>query len=103
MGQFQDYFNLAGGVYSKLVMLMRRKSAKRVPEAFVEAGYLIERLFRIIEDLLENLHTDPGQQGVKQAEIEKLKRLFYRHMGHRVGPTERDRYRPRTKLQRDCR
>jgi len=37
----------------KLVMLMRRKSAKRVLEAFVEAGYLIERLFRIIEDPLE--------------------------------------------------
>lgn len=86
----------------KLVMLMRRKSAKRVPEAFVEAGYVIERLFRIIEDLLEKVQTDPGQQSVKQGEIEKLKRLFYRHLGHRVGPTERDSYRPRKKLQRDC-
>jgi transposase-like protein len=84
-------------------MLMRRKSAKRIPEAFVEAGYLIERLFRIIEDLLEKVHTDPGQPSVKQGEIEKLKRLYYRHVGRRVGPTERDRYRPRKKLQRDCR
>jgi len=87
----------------KVVMLMRRKSAKRIPEAFVETGYLIERLFRIIEDLLEKVQPDPGQPGVMQAEIEKLKRLFYRHMGHRVGPTERDCYRPRKKLQRDCR
>jgi hypothetical protein len=59
----------------KVVMLMRRKSAKWVPEAFMEAGYVIERLFRIIEDLLEKIHTDPGQQSVKQGEIEKLKRL----------------------------
>jgi len=63
-------------------MLMRRKSAKRMPEAFVEAGYVIERLFRIIEDLLEKVQPEPGQQGVKQGESEKLKRLFYRHMGH---------------------
>ncbi|MBW8035939.1 MAG: hypothetical protein FVQ79_09985 [Planctomycetes bacterium] len=35
----------------KLIMLMREKASKSVPEAFMEAGYIIERLFGIIDDL----------------------------------------------------
>jgi uncharacterized protein (DUF1778 family) len=42
----------------KLMMQMREKANKQTPEAFTESGYLIERLFRIIEDLLEKVQTD---------------------------------------------
>ncbi len=35
----------------KLIKLMREKAGKSVPEAFMEARYLIERLFGIIDDL----------------------------------------------------
>ena len=86
----------------KLIMLMREKSDKRVPEAFMEAGYLIERLFGIIEDLLSKVQTDMPDRAQKQGEYENLKRLFRRHMGHRAGPTEKDKYQPRKKLKRDC-
>ncbi len=85
----------------KLVMLMRRKASKAMPHVFMEAGYMIERLFGIIEDLLSKVPTEAKQKIVKQRLYEYLKRCFHSSTAHRRGPGEKDKYCPRKKLQRD--
>jgi transposase-like protein len=87
----------------RLIMLMREKSSKRVPEAFVEAGYLIERLFGLIEGLLAKVQPELGQPLLQEHGYAKLRQVFYQHLGHRGTPTEKDKYLPRKKLARDCR
>jgi transposase-like protein len=87
----------------KLIMRMREKSSKRLPEAFVEAGYVIERLFGIIEQLLGKLQPELGQQLLQEHDYGGLRRLFSQQTGHRGTPTEKDKYAPRRKLKRDCR
>ncbi len=87
----------------RLIKLMREKGSKRMPEAFVEAGYLIERLFGIIENLLAKVKTETREHLPDYGVYEKLKRLYYQHMSERRGPTEKDKYQSRKKLKRDCR
>jgi transposase-like protein len=84
----------------KLIMLMRQKAAKEVPQAFMEAGYMIERLFGIVEDLLTKV---PARMinAVGQRSLEFLRSYFTRATAHRASPTEKDAYRPRKKLRRD--
>jgi len=87
----------------KLMMLMRRKASKQTPEAFTESGYLIERLFRIIEDLLAKVQTDVRESMVGNSLYQQLQRTFRQNIRHRASPTQKDRYIPRKKLRRDCR
>ena len=85
----------------KLMMLMRRKASKGMPHVFMEAGYMIERLFGIIEDLLSQVPTESKEKIVRQRLYEYLKRCFRSSTAYRRGPGERDMYCPRKKLQRD--
>jgi transposase-like protein len=85
----------------KLMMLMRRKASKAMPHVFMEAGYMIERLFGIIEDLLSKVPTEAKEKIVTQRLYEYLKRCFRGSIAHRRGPGERDKYCPRKKLERD--
>jgi transposase-like protein len=86
----------------KLMMLMRRKASKQTPEAFTESGYLIERLFRIIEDLLAKVQTDVRESMVGNSLYQQLQRTFRQNIRHRASPTQKDLYIPRKKLRRDC-
>jgi len=86
----------------KLIMLMRQKASKEVPQAFMEAGYMIERLFSIVEDLLTKV-PEPMIDAVGQRSLEFLRSYFTRADAHRSGPTEKDSYRARKKLKRDKR
>lgn len=85
----------------RLIMLMRRKAKKQVPEAFMEAGYLIERLFSIIEQLFSRVGKEAEDRIAKQNCYEYLKCSYRRSVRRRVGPTEKDKYYPRKKLVRD--
>jgi len=85
----------------KLVVLMREKASKQVPQAFMEAGYMIERLFEIIEDLLSKVQTETKEKMVTQGLYEYLKSCFRGSISHRRGPGERDKYCPRKRLERD--
>jgi transposase-like protein/transposase len=87
----------------RLVMLMREKSNKQVPGAFMEAGYLIQRLFRMIEQLLSKVRPQDRYQSTSRSCYEYLKRCFRHSIRHSPGPTEKDRYQPRKKLERDRR
>jgi transposase-like protein len=87
----------------KLMMLMRGKSNKQSPETFTESGYLIERLFRIIEDLLEKVQADVCEAMLDNSLYQQLQRTFRQNIRHRASPTQKDRYIPRKKLRRDCR
>ena len=85
----------------KLIMLMREKASKQLPHVFMEAGYLIERLFGIIDDLLVKVPTEVKEKIGKQHLYEYLRRCFRRPMVQRKGPGESDKYCPRKKLERD--
>ena len=50
----------------KLIKLMREKASKRVPEAFMEARYMIERLFGIIDDLFAKVPKEAIDNAIKQ-------------------------------------
>ena len=84
----------------KLIMLMREKASKIVPEAFMESGYLIERLFGIIDDLFTKVPREAVDHALKQG-LEHLRSYFRQATLHRTGPTEKDKYVPRKKLKRD--
>jgi transposase-like protein len=86
----------------KLILLMRERSARRVPGAFMEAGYMIKRLFAIIEDLLVKVPQEVIAGGVKRG-LESLQGYFAQSGAASRGPTEKDLYSPRKKLQRDRR
>ena len=86
----------------KLIMLMREKASKVVPEVFMEAGYMIEKLFGIIEDLFTKVTKEVKDQVLKQ-DLGYLQSYFRKAVVHRAGPTEKDRYIQRKKLQRDKR
>ena len=85
----------------KLLKLMREKASRKVPEAFMEAGYLIERLFGIIENLLSKVPTEVKERIEKQRLYGYLKSCFHRSMVHRRGPGDKDKYCARKKLERD--
>jgi transposase-like protein/transposase len=84
----------------KIVTLMREKASKEVPQAFMEAGYIIERLFRIIDELFTKVPKEAIDHASKQG-LENLKSYFRKATLHRTGPTEKDRYKQRKKLERD--
>jgi transposase-like protein len=84
----------------KIIMLMREKASKEVPQAFMEAGYMIERLFGIIDELFSKLPKEAIDHALKQG-LEQLKSYFRKATLHRAGPTEKDRYKQRRKLERD--
>jgi len=86
----------------KLLMLMREKASKSVPEAFMEASYMIERLFGIIEDLFSKVPKEAIDHAFKRG-LEYLRSYFSKAVLHRVGPCEKDKYKPRKKLKRDRR
>jgi len=86
----------------KLIMLMREKASKSVPEAFMEAGYLIERLFGIIDDLFSKVPKEAIAHAFKQG-LEYLRSYFKQATHKRTGPTEKDKYTQRKKLERDKR
>jgi hypothetical protein len=86
----------------KLLMLMREKASKSVPEAFMEAGYMIERLFGIIDDLFTKVPKEAIDHAFKRG-LEYLRSYFCKAVLHRVGPTEKDQYTQRKKLKRDKR
>ena len=87
----------------RLVMLMREKADRQSPQTFTESGYVIERLFAVIEELLGKLHAQPAEAVSNLGLYEQLRLLYRRHIRHRATPTEKDCYRPRKKLARDCR
>jgi len=86
----------------KIIMLMREKASKEVPQAFMEAGYMIERLFGIIDELFSKLPKEAIDHAFKQG-LEHLTSYFRKATLHRAGPTEKDRYKQRRKLERDKR
>jgi len=86
----------------KLIMLMREKASKAVPEAFMEAGYMIERLFGIIDDLFSKVPKEAIAPAFKQG-LEYLSSYFRQATNKRAGPTEKDKYTQRKKLVRDKR
>ncbi len=86
----------------KLIMLMREKASKGVPQAFMEAGYMIERLFGIIDDLFKKVPEEAKDHAFKQG-VGYLRSHFRKATLHRAGPTEKDRYKQRKKLKRDKR
>jgi len=86
----------------KLLMLMREKASKSVPEAFMEAGYMIERLFGIIDDLFSKVPKEAIDHAFKRG-LEYLSSYFCKAVLHRVGPCEKDKYKARKKLGRDKR
>ncbi len=86
----------------KLIMLMREKASKSVPEAFMESGYMIERLFLIIDELFTKVPKESIDHAFKQG-LGYLKLHFRKATLHRTGPTEKDRYKQRKKLKRDKR
>jgi len=87
----------------KLVMLMRAKADRQSPQAFTQAGYVIERLFAVVEELLGKLHAQPAEAIDNVGLYEQLRLLYHRYIRHRPSPTEKDCYLPRKKLARDCR
>ena len=86
----------------KLIRLMREKASKSVPEAFMESGYMIERLFGIIDELFTKVPKESIDHSFKQG-LGYLKLYFRKATLHRTGPTEKDRYKRRKKLKRDKR
>ncbi len=87
----------------RVIKLMREKASKNTPEAFMGAGYLIERLFEIIEALLGKVQTEVREAIVHSGRYQQLKRIYRESIRHRASPTEKDLYIPRKKLRRDCR
>ncbi|GAI74404.1 unnamed protein product, partial [marine sediment metagenome] len=85
----------------KVVMLMRKKAREGIPQAFMEPRYLIARLFKIIDYLLSFVQTEIENKVVQQNYYEYLKARFRSGMMHRAGPTEKDKYQQRKKLERD--
>ena len=85
----------------KVVMLMRKKAREGIPRAFMEPRYLIERLFKIIDYLLSFVQTEIKNKVLQQNYYEYLKARFRSGMIHRAGPTEKDKYQQRKKLERD--
>ena len=86
----------------KLIGLMREKVSRDAPGIFMEAGYMIRRLFAIIEELLVKVPQEMIGEGVKRG-VDYLAGCFARSGAATRGPTEKDRYRPRKKLRRDKR
>lgn len=84
----------------KLIMLMREKASKHIPEAFIEAGYLIKRLFGIIDDLFAKVPKEAMDDTIRQG-YEYLRSYFRQASHNRTGPTEKDKYTQRKKLGRD--
>jgi transposase-like protein/transposase len=84
----------------KLIKLMREKARKKAPKVFMKAGYMIERLFKIIEVLFTKIPEGAKDDMLKQ-DILSLKSYFRRATPHRVGPSEKDKYQKRKKLERD--
>ena len=86
----------------KLIKLMRKKAGKSVPEAFMQAGYMIERLFGIIDDLFTKVPKEAIDHANKQG-LGYLKSYFRQATHNKTGPTEKDNYTQRKKLGRDKR
>ena len=84
----------------KLIMLMREKATKIVPEAFMSAGYMIKRLFGIIDDLITKVPKEAKDEAAKQG-LGYLRSYFRQSTRHSSGATESDKYSPRKKLKRD--
>ena len=84
----------------KIIQLMREKARKKAPKVFMKAGYMIERLFKIIEVLFTKIPEGAKDDTLKQ-DVLSLKSYFRRATLHRPGPTEKDKYTQRKKLQRD--
>lgn len=89
----------------KLIELMRKKRNKQVPGSFMEAGYLIEKLFEIIESLfvkIKKIAKESYSQLVHERSLFKYLKQHYQSVkiNHR-GPGERDKYEERKKLNRD--
>ncbi|MBA7588017.1 hypothetical protein ES708_30065 [subsurface metagenome] len=81
-------------------MLMREKASKHVPEAFMEASYMIKRLFGIIDYLFTKVPKEAIDNAIKQG-LEYLRSWFRKATKDRTGPTEKDKYTQRKKLKRD--
>lgn len=86
----------------KLIMLLREKTSKYISESFMEAGYMIKRLFGIIDDLFARVPKEAIDNAIRQR-LMYLKSYFNRAVQKRIGPTENDKYRQRKKLKRDRR
>ena len=86
----------------KLIMLLREKASKNIPESFMEAGYMIKRLFGIIDDLFTRVPIETIDKAIKQRLV-YLKSYFNRTVQKRIGPTDKDKYKQRKKLKRDKR
>ena len=86
----------------KLIMLMREKVSKHIPESFMEAGYMIKRLFGIIDDLFTRVPGEAIDNAIRQRLV-YLKSYFNKAVQKRIGPTENDKYSQRKKLKRDRR
>lgn len=84
----------------KIIMLMREKARKKASKVFMKAGYMLERLFKIIEELFTKLPEEAKDDTLKQ-DVLSLKSYFRRATLHRAGPGEKDKYQKRKKLERD--
>ena len=86
----------------KMIQLMREKARKKAPKVFMKAGYMIERLFKIIEKLVAKMPEGAMEDRLKQ-DVLSLRTYFRRSTVHRLGPGDKDKYHERKKLGRDKR
>ncbi len=68
----------------------------------MKAGYMIERLFKIIEELVAKIPEKTMEDRLKQ-DVLSLRTYFRRATLHRLGPGDKDKYQERKKLGRDKR
>ena len=86
----------------KMIQLMREKARKKAPKVFMKAGYMIEKLFKISEELVDKIPEKTMDDRLKQ-DVLSLRTYFRRATLHRLGPGDKDKYQERKKLGRDKR
>lgn len=88
----------------KLIELIRKKMNKKMPDSFMEGGYIIEKLFEIIESLFEKVKstTESINDVIHEKSLYQYLKNHYRAVNITGRtPTKKDQYIPRKKLERD--
>ena len=86
---------------NRMIWLLRKKSDRSVPNEYMSSGYLIDKLFIIIENLLSRIPGKISSFLLKNIYI--YKSYFTRAAKKGIGPTAKDKYKKRIKLERDKR
>jgi len=85
----------------RILKLMRKKAAKAFPEVFMQWGYLIQRLFKIIDSLFSRISPKTDQDKASYRVYSRLKSYYKRVSRPGMGPHQKDCYKKRVKLERD--